>query len=118
MQNTCKVLIVDDEPYNIEYLRQELVDYDYELLLASNGKQAIEVINSDEPDVILLDIMMPVMDGFDVLKELRSKGKLKDTAVVIISALTDISSIAKGIELGADDYLSKPFDKNLLLEKI
>lgn len=112
------VLIVDDEPFNREYLKQELDEYQFDILVAEDGKQALDKFQLFKPDLILLDLMMPVVDGFDVLKNLRSYINKRETEVIIISALGDTSSISKGLELGAEDYLSKPFNPIILHARI
>ena len=113
MEERPKILIVDDEPYNVDYLEQELEDLDYATISAANGREALGLITTDSPDVILLDIMMPVMDGFEVLSRLKADETWRHIPVVVISALNDMESIVKGIELGAEDYLPKPFDSLL-----
>ncbi|MBL8062026.1 MAG: response regulator, partial [Anaerolineales bacterium] len=72
MTNRPRILIVDDEPFNIDYLEQELEDLNYELITANNGQEALEKIQSESPDLVLLDIMMPIMDGFSVLNRVKS----------------------------------------------
>jgi serine phosphatase RsbU (regulator of sigma subunit) len=114
MADPAKILIVDDEPYNLDYLEQELEDLGYETLGAANGEQALELVASDSPDMILLDIMMPGMDGFEVLSRLKEDVSWRHIPVVLISALSDINSVVKGIEMGAEDYLPKPFDPVIL----
>ncbi|UCC76732.1 MAG: response regulator, partial [Anaerolineales bacterium] len=114
MDERARVLIVDDEPFNIDYLEQELEDLDCETASAGNGREALELVAADAPDLILLDIMMPQMDGFQVLAQLKSDQALRDIPVIVISALDDMGSVVKGIEMGADDYLPKPFDPVLL----
>jgi two-component system, cell cycle response regulator len=108
------ILIVDDEPFNVDYLEQELEDLAYDTISAANGQEALAQIDLANPDMILLDIMMPIMDGFAVLARLKRDGRWRDIPVVVISAMSDVDSIVKGIELGAEDYLSKPFDPVLL----
>jgi DNA-binding response OmpR family regulator len=108
------ILIVDDEPFNVDYLEQELEDLDYDTVGAANGQEALLQVDASSPDMILLDIMMPVMDGFTVLARLKADARWRDIPVVVISAMSDIDSIVKGIELGAEDYLPKPFDPVLL----
>ena len=114
MAGQPKILIVDDEPYNVDYLEQELEDLGYATVSAANGLEALEQVAAESPDMILLDIMMPVMDGFEVLARLKENQRWHDIPVVVISAMNDINSVARGIELGADDYLPKPFDPVLL----
>ncbi|MEN8172244.1 MAG: SpoIIE family protein phosphatase [Chloroflexota bacterium] len=118
MKTKPLILIVDDEPYNIDYLEQELDDLGYETVSAANGKLALALVAETKPDMILLDIMMPIMDGFEVLEKLNQVSAHRDIPVVVISAVTDMESIVKGIELGADDYLPKPFDPVLLQARL
>lgn len=114
MEKTPLVLIVDDEPFNVDYLEQELEDLEYDTISAFNGQEALEQVAAHAPDMILLDIMMPVMDGFGVLQRLKDNKQWRDIPVVVISAMSDMDSVARGIELGAEDYLPKPFDPILL----
>src|SRR5262245_14912161 len=114
----AKILIVDDEPFNVDYLEQELEDLDYGTLTAFNGQEALEQVTAGSPDLVLLDIMMPVMDGFTVLSQLKANKETRDIPVIIISAMNDLASIVKGIKLGAEDYLPKPFDEVLLKARI
>lgn len=115
---TPKILIVDDEPFNVDYLEQELEDLDYETITAGNGKEALEKIQSEAPDLVLLDIMMPVMDGFEVLTRMKSNPALRDIPVIVISADNNLQSVVKGIQIGAEDYLPKPFEPVLLHARI
>lgn len=114
MAGKPKILIVDDEPLNLDYLEQELEDRPVEIITAMNGKAALEMVAAQLPDLIFLDIMMPVMDGFEVLRRLKASVEWKDIPVVIISAATDMASVVKGIELGAEDFLPKPFNPVIL----
>lgn len=113
-----KILIVDDEPFNIDYLEQELEELNYTTISASNGQEALDQVTTESPDLILLDIMMPVMDGFEVLKHLKNDPDASDIPVIVISANNDLQSVVKGIQLGADDYLPKPFEPTLLKARI
>ena len=113
-----KILIVDDEPYNVDYLEQELEDLNYETIAAVNGQEALDKIKSESPDLVLLDIMMPIMDGFTVLKKVKEDPSIRHIPVIIISAMTDLESVVKGIENGAEDYLPKPFEPTLLQARI
>jgi sigma-B regulation protein RsbU (phosphoserine phosphatase) len=118
MEQRARILIVDDEPLNVDYLEQELEDFDCETSSAANGREALEQVAAQGPDVILLDIMMPEMDGFEVLTRLKADRALREIPVIIISALDDMGSIVKGIEMGAEDYLPKPSDPVLLRARI
>jgi adenylate cyclase len=112
------ILIVDDEPFNLDYLEQELDDLNYDIVSACNGQEALEKVQSESPDLVLLDIMMPVMDGFAVLASLKADPKLRHIPVIVISAMNDLQSVVKGIEQGAEDYLPKPFEPVLLQARI
>jgi serine phosphatase RsbU (regulator of sigma subunit) len=113
-----KILIVDDEPYNIDYLEQELENEDFELITANNGKEALEKAITSLPDLVLLDIMMPIMDGFEVLTQLKANSITNDIPVIIISADNNLNSVVRGILLGAEDYLPKPFEPVILHARI
>ena len=118
MNQKPKVLIVDDEPFNVDYLQQRLEDCDYHLLTAFNGREALEKIESQQPDLILLDLIMPVLDGFAVLAQVKADPVLRDIPIIISSAEKDSRSVVKGIKQGAEDYLTKPIDEVLLIQKL
>ena len=118
MSQKAKVLIVDDEPFNVDVLQQELEELEYQVITASNGKEALEKIKSQQPDLILLDLMMPVMDGFTVLSEIKADDELRAIPVIIVSAEHDSKSVVKGIKQGADDYITKPIDAEHLKSKL
>jgi adenylate cyclase len=118
MSQKAKVLIVDDEPFNVDVLQQELDELEYHIITASNGKEALEQIKKHQPDLILLDLMMPVLDGFAVLSEIKGDNSLRDIPVIIVSAADDSKSIVKGIKQGADDYITKPIDADHLKKKV
>jgi len=118
MNNPPRILIVDDEPFNVDYLEQELSDLNYELLTATNGQDALEKIKSASPDLVLLDIMMPIMDGFAVLEQAKADPAVRDIPIIIISANSDLKSVVKGLEKGAEDYLPKPFEPVILHARI
>jgi adenylate cyclase len=114
----ARILIVDDEPFNRDVLAQELELLEHEGLAAINGRDALEVLRCEAVDLVLLDIMMPELDGFEVLRRLKADPRLRHIPVIMISALDDIDSVVRCIELGADDYLPKPFDPVLLTARI
>ena len=116
--STPKILIVDDEPFNVDYLEQELEDMNYDIVTATNGREALTKVANEPPDLILLDIMMPVMDGFAVLNELKADPLLRHIPIIVISAMNDLESVVKGIKQGAEDYLPKPFEPTLLHARI
>jgi phosphoserine phosphatase RsbU/P len=113
-----KILIVDDEPFNVDYLEQELDELNYETVNARNGQEALDQVWAEHPNLVLLDIMMPVMDGFEVLRHLKADPATCDIPVIVISANSDLGSVVRGIELGAEDYLPKPFEPALLQVRI
>ena len=118
MNQKPKLLIVDDEPFNVDYLEQELEELNYDTISARNGQEALDKIQAEAPDLVLLDIMMPVMDGFAVLARMKADPTLRNIPVIVISAMNDLQSVVKGIEQGAEDYLSKPFEPVLLHARI
>ena len=113
-----KVLIVDDEPFNVDYLEQELEDLGCETVSAGNGKEAVDKVASDPPDLILLDVMMPVMDGFTACRILKGNDETRLIPIVIMTALDGIEDRIKGIEAGADDFLTKPVNPRELIARI
>jgi adenylate cyclase len=117
-EQRAKILIVDDEPFNVDCLEQELEDLGCDTIDAGNGREALEQVAAVVPDMILLDIMMPEMDGFQVLEQLRADKNFRDIPVVVISALDDFDSVVKGIKMGAEDYLPKPFNSVLLKARV
>jgi adenylate cyclase len=114
----ARILIVDDEPFNRDVLVQELELLDHEAVTAIHGRDALERLAGESVDLILLDIMMPEMDGFAVLRRLKDDTRLRHIPVIMISALDDIDSVVRCVELGADDHLPKPFDPVLLKARI
>ena len=112
-----KVLVVDDEASNIKTLTQILCA-EYKVLAVKNGKDAIEITNEMQPDVILLDIIMPEMDGYEVITVLKSDERTKKIPVIFISGLSDAESEVKGLSLGASDYISKPFSPDVVRLRI
>lgn len=111
-----KILIVDDEPQYVEMLTMRLEANRYEVVGANNGEEALKKAESDRPNLVLLDVMMPGMDGFEVLRRLRMNEVTKKIPVVMLTAKGESKSIFKGKELGADDYLIKPCEPQDLLQ--
>ncbi len=112
------ILIVDDIPGNIQIIGNILSECDYEIEFATNGSEALDWMKTKEFDLVLLDIMMPGMDGFEVIRKIKDSKEIKDTNVIFITAKSDTDSIIKGLELGAVDYIVKPFHKKELLARI
>jgi putative two-component system response regulator len=115
---TSTVLIVDDEPAGRQTLEAILDGQGYKLEMAENGRQAIEKANQILPDVILLDVMMPGMTGFEVCEHIRNDAKLAEIPIIILTALDDHNSMLKALEAGADDFISKPFDRHELRARL
>ena len=116
---TGHILVVDDNEFNRDMLSRWLERQGHTFILAENGQQALEKIDqTPDLEIILLDIMMPVMNGFQVLENLREKTTLVDIPVIVISAGDDIEHVVRCVELGAEDYLFKPFNKVLLRARI
>lgn len=104
-----KVLIVDDTEENIDILVETLGD-DYDISVAMDGETALENLEMEVPDIILLDIMMPEMDGYEVCSHIKANKAIAEIPIIFLTAMTDINSKAKGFELGAVDYITKPFE--------
>jgi DNA-binding NarL/FixJ family response regulator len=114
----ARILIVDDEPLNVDYLEQELEGRGFETETAANGLEALERVAASPPDLVLLDVMMPAMDGISVLRILKGDPETRLMPVVVMTALNAVEDRVKGIEAGADDFLSKPVDDRELLARI
>jgi len=105
----CTVLVVDDTEANIDILAAAL-DSEYEVSVAMDGESALEAVNTDPPDLILLDIMMPGIDGYEVCRRLKSEPKTAAISIVFITSMSEVQNKTKGFELGAVDYITKPFE--------
>ncbi|UCH18367.1 MAG: response regulator, partial [Burkholderiales bacterium] len=115
---THKILVADDEPnilISLEYLMKR---EGYEVFLARDGHEALEVLRRERPHLVLLDVMMPKKTGFEVCQELRSDEALRDTKVLILTAKGRDTDVAKGMALGASAYMTKPFSTRELVEKV
>ncbi len=112
------ILIVDDEPANLNVLSEVLIAEGYDVAIANSGERAITIVDRQLPDLILLDIHMPDMDGFTVCQNLKENQKTSAIPVIFMTALNDIDSKVKGFELGAVDYITKPFNVRELLARI
>lgn len=110
-----RILVVDDEPRIVKFLRLRLRASGYEVLTASSGLQALEKVRAEEPDLLVIDVMMPGMDGFETLKQVRA---MSSVPVIILSARETSVDKIRGLEMGADDYLAKPFSPDELIARI
>lgn len=113
-----KILIADDEPYIRELLLTTLSETDYEFLTAKDGEEVLKIAREEKPDLILLDIMMPQMNGYDVCEKIKSSPETKSIKVIMLTALGENTDKKKGFMVGADDYFSKPFSPSALVDKI
>jgi DNA-binding response OmpR family regulator len=113
-----RVLIADDDPLGAELLEAYLSDSDCELRTAADGEQTLQLVASWHPDLILLDVMMPRISGFEVCKRLRGDAATRDIAILMITALDQPSDIERAVEAGTDDFLSKPINKTELLLRV
>lgn len=113
-----KILIADDEPDILEIISYNLSAEGYDVITASNGNEAIELAKKELPAMIILDIMMPGKNGIDVCKILRLQPQFKETIIIFLTALNNESSEIKGLETGADDYITKPISPKVLISKV
>ena len=116
--NSKKVLIADDEPDILEIISYNLLKEGYRVETAKDGIDALDKISTFKPDLVILDIMMPKMNGVEVCKIMRSKHEYNDTLIIFLTALSDESSQIKGLETGADDYISKPISPKVLISRV
>jgi phosphoserine phosphatase RsbU/P len=117
-EETARLLVVDDVEVNRDLLSRRLKQQGHAVESAENGRRALEMIRAEEFDLVLLDIMMPEMDGYQVLKEMMGDPAMKHIPVIMISAVTEMDSVVKCIELGATDYMPKPFNAVLLKARV
>ncbi len=113
-----RILICDDDPAILRVLQVNLEVEGYETLLAHHGEEALQVAMAERPDLIILDIMMPRLDGYQTCERLKADDSTKDIPVVFLSAKAQASDIEKGKAYGVEDYLTKPFDPDTLVETI
>src|SRR5215204_6206463 len=114
-RNLSRVLVVDDEPRMIGFIRMNLELEGHQVIEAHNGLEALDLIRTQLPDIVLLDVMMPELDGFETLRMLR---EFSDIPVIMLTAKADENDIVYGLELGADDYVTKPFGPRELSSRI
>jgi DNA-binding response OmpR family regulator len=113
-----RILVVDDEIYIVHILEFSLTMEGYTVLTASNGEEALKVIEQERPDLVVLDIMMPKLDGYEVCRQLRQDDRFSNLPVILLSAKGRPVDREAGLQAGADDYIAKPFSPRKLLEKI
>lgn len=115
---STKILIADDEPNILISLEFLMKREGYEVVLARDGQEAIDAIQRERPALVLLDVMMPIKTGFDVCHEVRASDALKDTLIVMLTAKGRDTDVAKGLALGANAYMTKPFSTKELVQKV
>jgi len=113
-----RVLIADDDPQGVELLEAYLSDSGFEVQTAADGEAALARVQSWQPDLILLDIMMPKLSGFEVCKRLRADPRTRPTAVLMITALDQASDVERAVDIGTDDFVTKPINKTDLLKRV
>jgi len=113
-----KILVVDDSTTNVVLLEAILDEKGYKIETALNAKEAYSIIEKDTPDLILLDLLMPKISGFDFLEEIRKSPKTMNTPVIVVSALTDEENVDKIMKMGAIDFVKKPIDLQYLVERV
>jgi two-component system, OmpR family, alkaline phosphatase synthesis response regulator PhoP len=112
------VLVVEDNPQSAELIQAYLEPLQYVVRIASDGVEAIDMVSQSPPDIILLDIMMPRMSGFEVCKRLKQNPQTRDIPIIIVTALNELGDVERGIDCGADDFLSKPISKLELITRV
>ena len=112
------LLIIDDVPANVKILRAFLHYAEFNVLIAEDGEEGIQVTEHTHPDLILLDVMMPGIDGFETCRRLKADNKTQDIPVIFMTALSETENKVKGFELGAVDYITKPFQRDEVLSRI
>ncbi len=121
LQNAEKqflILIVDDVEENVQLLGNIFQEHNYDVSFASNGRYALDILETESPDLIMLDIMMPDMDGFEICEKIKENPRNKDIPIIFLTAKTQQEDIIKGFEMGAVDYVTKPFEINELIARV
>jgi len=113
-----KILIVDDEPNIVMSLEYTFKKNNYQVFIARDGQEALDIVKINFPDVIILDIMMPMVDGYATLEHIKKDTNLKHTKVIFLSAKNKESDIEKGLSLGADAYMTKPFSIKKIVDQV
>jgi adenylate cyclase len=118
MREPPRILIVDDQPVNVDILQTRLAIHGYEILTAGDGEEALASARAAQPDVILLDIMMPKMDGIEVCRRLKADTSLPFMPIIMVTAKADSKDVVAGLDAGADEYLAKPIDQAALVARV
>ena len=115
---TSKILIADDNLQNLELVEAYLADIDCEVITAADGMETLEKAKSQKPDLLVLDVMMPKLSGFEVCQQLKSNPQTSSISILMVTALHEKADIDRGVEAGADDFLSKPILKSELVQRV
>lgn len=118
LETKPRILVVDDYPALVTITRHKLVQKGYEVVTAQNGKDAFELVEAEFPDLVISDVEMPLMNGYELCKKIKSSQTLRSIPVILVTSRIEAASLMKGIEAGADNYLTKPYDDNTLFEKV
>ena len=118
MKDKPVILVVDDQLQNIELLEAYLIPQGYEIVRAASGEEALAKLSGDPIDLILLDVMMPGIDGFEVTRKVRQDVKIRLLPIILVTALRETEDRVKGIEAGCDDFISKPVEKIEILARV
>ncbi len=118
MTETARILIAEDNPQGAELIEAYLTGTPYEVRVAADGRETLELVRDWSPDLLLLDIMMPRISGFEVCKQLRADPQTKQLPILMITALDQVSDIERAVEAGTDDFLTKPINKAELLMRV
>src|SRR3989449_9224051 len=117
MKTPPRILVVDDTPANVHILQARLSANGYDIVTATDGEAALAAVRESEPDLILLDVMMPKMDGFEVCRRLRADPSLPFIPIIMVTAKADPKDVVAGLEAGGDEYLTKPVDQVALVAR-
>ncbi|MFT3740573.1 MAG: response regulator [Breznakibacter sp.] len=116
--DTIRVLVVDDNETNLTIVSSMLRSTGYEIVLAQDGKTALQILDETNIDIVLLDVMMPEMDGYQVCERIKSNEKTKDISVIFLTALRDTGDLVRGFNVGGVDYVTKPFQREELIARL
>ena len=112
MRHPARILVVDDVPDNVEILQTRLQSLGYQVITATDGEAALAAVRDHLPDLVLLDVMMPKIDGLEVTRRLKADASLPFTPIILVTARADTKDVVAGFEAGGDDYLTKPIDQD------
>ena len=116
--NQIEILIVEDSPTQAEQLKSILENSDFKVHAAANGKSALEFLQGSRPDIVISDIVMPEMDGYELCRRMREDVRLREIPVILVTSLSDPTDVIKGLEVGANNFINKPYEENCLISHI